>query len=68
VALTVIFEFSLGAALGYSRERMLADYNMAEGGFMTLGLLFMLFAPALAAKARGFDPHATNSQTGGHRS
>lgn len=49
VVLIVIFEFSLGAALGYSRERMLSDYNMAEGGFMALGLLFMLFAPALAA-------------------
>jgi hypothetical protein len=52
VVLIAIFEFSLGAALGYSRERMLSDYNVAEGGFMGLGLLFMLFAPALAAKAR----------------
>ncbi len=34
VVLMLIFEFSLGAALGYSWERMLSDYNMAEGGFM----------------------------------
>ena len=64
VVLIVIFEFSLGAALGYSRERMLSDYNMAGGeggGFMALGLLFMLFAPALAAKARGFGQHSTDS-------
>ena len=60
VVLIVIFELSLGAALGYSRERMLSDYNMAEGGFMGLGLLFMLFAPVLAAKARGVSQHFAN--------
>ena len=27
---TVIFEFCLGRMLGYSAERMLADYNIAE--------------------------------------
>ncbi|PIP02400.1 MAG: hypothetical protein COW18_13770 [Zetaproteobacteria bacterium CG12_big_fil_rev_8_21_14_0_65_54_13] len=53
VVLIVLFEFSLGAALGYSRQRMFSDYNMAEGGLMPLGLLFMLFAPALAARLRG---------------
>lgn len=53
VALIVVFEFSLGTALGYTRARMLSDYNLAEGGFMGFGLLFMLFAPALAARARG---------------
>ncbi|MDF1530483.1 MAG: hypothetical protein P1R74_15300 [Sedimenticola sp.] len=54
VVLIVIFEFSLGGALGYSWKHMLADYNIADGGYMPLGLLFLLFAPALAAKARGF--------------
>lgn len=52
VVLIAVFEFSLGAALGYSQERMLSDYNLAEGGFMGFGLVFMLFAPVLAAKAR----------------
>ena len=52
VLLMVIFEFSLGTALGYPKERMLADYNLARGGFMSIGLLFMLFAPAIAAKVR----------------
>ena len=60
VLLIVIFEFSLGLVIGYSLERILSDYNMAEGGFMILGLLFMLFAPALAAKARSFGQHSTN--------
>ena len=57
VTLMVIFEISLGAALGYSLKRILSDYNMAEGGFMGLGLLFMLFAPALAARVRRFGSH-----------
>ena len=61
VVLIAIFEFSLGTLLGYSQERMLSDYNMAEGGFMVFGLLFMLFAPALAARVRGFDEHSANS-------
>jgi hypothetical protein len=34
---------------------------MSEAGFMGLGLLFMLFAPALAAKARGFVPQPSMS-------
>jgi len=54
VALIVIFEFALGTALGYTRERMLSDYIVTEGGFMGFGLLFMLFAPALAVKVRGY--------------
>lgn len=52
VALTVAFEFALGTMLGLTRERMLADYDIANGGLMGLGLLFMLSAPALAARLR----------------
>ena len=61
VVLIVIFEIGLGTALGYSRQRLLSDYNLAEGGFMGLGLLFMLFAPALAARIRGFSKHPDDS-------
>jgi hypothetical protein len=53
VVLIVAFEITLGILLGYTTERLLADYNPAAGGFMGFGLLFMLFAPALAARARG---------------
>ncbi len=53
VLLTVIFEFGFGHLLGYSAERILSDYNVAEGGLMGFGLLFMLMAPALVARARG---------------
>jgi hypothetical protein len=52
LVLMVIFEFSLGRALGYTRERMLSDYNLAQGGLMGFGLIFLLFAPALGAKLR----------------
>jgi hypothetical protein len=57
VALTIAFEFALGATLGLSLQRMLQDYDPAQGGFMVFGLLFMLFAPTLAAwtHRRGAD-------------
>lgn len=58
VVLIAAFEFGLGTGLGYTRERMLADYNLAAGGFMGFGLLFLLFAPALAARARGLGTRA----------
>ena len=53
VALTLAFELALGAVLGLSPERMLEDYDFGRGGFMVLGLLFMLWAPAVAARLRG---------------
>ena len=52
VALTVVFEVTLGRALSLSWTRILSDYNPAHGGFMLLGLAFMAFAPLLAAKLR----------------
>lgn len=52
VALIVAFEVSLGLSLGYSRERMLSDYDLANGGWMGFGVLFLLCAPWLAARAR----------------
>ncbi len=52
--LTVAFEFGLGRfVLKYSWTRLLEDYNLARGGLMGLGLLFLFFAPWLAAKLRG---------------
>ncbi len=53
VVLTTLFEFGLGMLVGYSRERMIADYDLSQGGLMGLGLLFMLLAPLLAARIRG---------------
>jgi hypothetical protein len=59
VVLTVLFEVGLGLALGYPQARILSDYNVAQGGLMGFGLLFMLFAPSLAAKVR--DSRAPDS-------
>ena len=61
VVLIVAFEIGLGTALGYTRERILSDYDPSAGGYMLFGLLFMLLAPALAAKARGSRPPARTS-------
>ena len=51
--LTLAFECILGRVLGFSWSRILADYDPTRGGFMVLGLAFMVFAPQLAAKLRG---------------
>lgn len=52
--LTAIFEFGLGRlVLNYSWERLLEDYDVSRGGLMGFGLVFMFFAPYLAAKLRG---------------
>lgn len=58
IALTLAFEFALGAVLGLTPERMLQDYDFTRGGFMALGLLFMLWAPALSARLRGRQPRS----------
>ena len=50
--LTFAFECTLGRTLGMSWTRILADYDPSRGGFMVLGLAFMVFAPLLAAKLR----------------
>jgi hypothetical protein len=52
VALTIVFEFSLGRAIGASWDRILSDYNPLRGGWMLLGLLVMMFAPMLGAGLR----------------
>jgi hypothetical protein len=51
VALTLVFEFALGRAMGASWPRILADYNPLQGGLMLLGLAFMFCTPMLV-KAR----------------
>jgi hypothetical protein len=63
-----IFEVSLGLAFGYSQERIFSDYNVAEGLLMIFGMILMLFAPALAAKAHGFSSHSANNSLQARRS
>jgi len=57
----VIFEIGLGISLGYTRERLLADYILTQGGLMGFGLVFMLFAPMLGAKLCGMDRHSAKT-------
>jgi hypothetical protein len=54
LVLTVLFEITLGKLiLEYSWERIFSDYNLFEGGFLSIGLIFMAFSPLIAAKIRG---------------
>jgi hypothetical protein len=58
--LMLLFEFSLGVfVFHYSAERMLEDYDVRRGGLMAFGIIFMAFAPYLAARLRG----STNGKT-----
>lgn len=60
--LTLIFEFGLGFfVFGFSSERMLEDYDVSRGGLMIFGILFMIFAPLLAAKLRRLNSSETES-------
>ena len=54
LCLTFGFEVLIGLyGRGYSWERILAEYNLFEGGLMSIGLAFMLFCPLIAARLRG---------------
>jgi hypothetical protein len=53
VTLTILFEVSLGRALGYDWSRIFEDYDLSRGGLMGLGLVAMLFTPLIAARVRG---------------
>ncbi|MBD1821891.1 hypothetical protein H6F51_05185 [Cyanobacteria bacterium FACHB-DQ100] len=47
------FEIVLGRfILGYSWERIAADYNLFQGGLMSICLILLLLAPWIAAKLR----------------
>jgi len=50
--LTLIFEFSLGLALGMSWTHIFADYNPLRGGYMLFGLAFMFLTPWITRKLR----------------
>ncbi|MFM2433025.1 MAG: hypothetical protein RLZZ511_4239 [Cyanobacteriota bacterium] len=53
VLLTLGFEVGLGHfGLGYSWERILADYNLARAGLMPIGLALILLSPLIATQLR----------------
>jgi hypothetical protein len=54
VVLTALFEVMLGRfAMGFSWEQIIADYDITKGRLMMFGLVFLMFAPLIAAKMRG---------------
>lgn len=60
--LTLAFEIGLGRGmLGYAWERLWEDYNLARGGLMGLGLLFLLVVPWLAAWLCGLTGSTASS-------
>lgn len=53
VVLTVAFEIGLGRlVLGYSWERLGADYNLLEGGLLPIGFVILAISPLIAARLR----------------
>jgi hypothetical protein len=51
--LTVAFEVVLGRwGFGYSWQRIIADYNLFQGGLMSIGLVVLLLAPLIALAMR----------------
>jgi hypothetical protein len=49
--LTVAFEVLFGHyVIGLTWDRIIADYNVSEGGFMPFGLLLLFASPMIAAK------------------
>ena len=54
VVLTLAFEFLFGRfVVGLSWERLLADYDLLEGGLMSVGILVLGLSPLIAGKLRG---------------
>lgn len=50
VLLTLVFEVTVGVfVIGADKARIIEDYDLANGGLMPIGLLFMFLAPMLAS-------------------
>jgi hypothetical protein len=53
VILMLGFEIGMGRlVMGYSWERIVSDYNLAEGGLLLIGMLILGLSPLIAAKLR----------------
>jgi hypothetical protein len=51
--LMIGFEVSFGwFVMGLTWERIISDYNMAEGGLLPIGMLVLAASPLIAAKVR----------------
>ncbi len=50
--LTILFEVSLGLALRLSWQRLLADYDIRQGGLMLFGMLILVFSLRIVSLIR----------------
>ncbi|MCA9362395.1 hypothetical protein KC906_03385 [Candidatus Kaiserbacteria bacterium] len=50
--LTILFEVSLGLALGLSWQRLLSDYDIRQGGLMLFGMLILVFSLRIVSLIR----------------
>jgi hypothetical protein len=58
VALTLAFELAVGRLVaGYSWDRLASDYDLREGGLLSIGLAVMAIAPWLAARFEAWKNH-----------
>lgn len=53
LTLTLLFEVGIGHyGLGYSWDRLAADYDLARGGLLPFGMVILVLAPWIAAHLR----------------
>lgn len=52
LVLMVSFETTLGRIFGLTWERILSDYLPSKGGFMVLGMVFLLLSPMIAFRLK----------------
>ncbi len=52
LTLTLSLELSLGRVLGRSWAELSTDFNLLEGGLLSLGLMVLTAAPYIAARLR----------------
>lgn len=54
--LTLSFEILFGKfVMNHSWQRLLSDYNPAEGGLLAIGMLLLMLSPLIAARVRRLE-------------
>lgn len=62
LALTLLFELGVGRyVVGYSWERLAAEYDLARGGLLPFGMAVLTLAPWAAAQLRARTATATHN-------
>jgi len=55
LVLTLAFEFGLGRKLERPWGALLADYDLARGGLLSIGMVVLALSPWIAARIRQFS-------------